>query len=259
MAIPINRNICLPLLKVINDNGGEFSTRQAISAVEIHYPDLTVQDKQVMQTSGGDTVWSNNVQWARLHLIHSNYLDTKAPRGIWRITEEGRSYLKTNWHEWKPRYSTKKTDKVEPLSNETDEKKFSLHEQLKQLLCDIGRILKYYPESEFRELPHIYDVVWKNYFGAPRPHMVFEIQDKGSIVSALAKLQHAKDAWGSSLFLVITGESDRKKVEKLVGPYLSGTFHRLARDLVIFSAEQVEELFHSLNRNRDMLKILIEE
>jgi hypothetical protein len=85
------------------------------------------------------------------------------------------------------------------------------------------------------------------------------VQDKGNLIEALAKLQHAKDTWGSRLFLTVTGDRDRKRIEKLVAPLLTGTFHQLARDLVLLPPEQIERLYEPLNQNRDLIRKLLQE
>jgi hypothetical protein len=135
----------------------------------------------------------------------------------------------------------------------------TLHEHLKALLCDVGSILGYHPEKELREGLHRYDVVWRNFPGAPLPSRVFEVQDRGSLEGALVKLQHAKDIWRSLLFLVVTGEGDRKKVDQYVRPWLVGTFHQLSGALVVLSPDQLEDLYESLNRHRDLLRKLLAE
>jgi hypothetical protein len=136
----------------------------------------------------------------------------------------------------------------------TDEPHVRLHERLKQQLIEIGVNLAKESQTEYREPPHIYDVVWKEFEGAPRASHVFEVQDKGNLIEALAKLQHARDIWGASLFLVVTGERDRRRVEEHVYPLLSGTFHRLAHYLTVLSPEQIDDLHRALADNQELLE-----
>lgn len=86
---------------------------------------------------------------------------------------------------------------------------------------------------------------------------MFEVQGRGNLIEALAKLQHARDVWRSGLFLVVTGGRDRRRLEQLVAPLLSGTFHRLARSLTVLLPEQVEECHAALTRHRDLLQKLL--
>lgn len=249
--------------------------------MERYFPALTNEDKEQQYAHTGDRIWPNRVRWARDDLVKLGYLDGSL-HGIWRITPRGRQYLLENWANWQPQYSSVAGhERIAPASSATgrDQPKGSsatlassqgerlqtrvtssrLHEQLKRMLYEIGDIMGYDCHMEFREPPHVYDVVWKDVPTAPRPSRVFEVQDKGNLSDALVKLQHAKDIWGSSLFLVITGERDRKRVDQLLGPLLSGTFHRLARGLTVLQPEDVEELHRTLGRHRDLVRKLLPE
>ncbi len=109
MAIPKMKSIHLPLLKVIADAGGELSVDEAIREVEAYFPDLGEADK-LERNPSGQKRWPNRVQWARWELVEEGYLDENAPRGIWRISEKGKQYLKSKWPDWKPEYSLSPED-----------------------------------------------------------------------------------------------------------------------------------------------------
>ena len=270
----MEESIQLPLLRVIADAGGELTLKEAVTRIESFFSQLTEQDRQLRLPSGKGLLFTNRVQWTRQRLVELGHL-YREPRGVWRITPQGKTFLEENWSSWQPRYSTgerymrEKHRQLEGSKSEEELRQdiepapqipvLSPHEHLKELLRQVGDILGYYPEIEFHESPYIYDVVWKTFPQAPRPGFVFEVQDKGNLIEALAKLQHAKDTWGSSLFLAVTGERDRKRIEKLVAPLLTGTFHRLARDLVLLSPEQIDRLYEPLNQNRDLIRKLLQE
>ncbi len=256
MPIPRTQNFQLPLLRVIADAGGVLPVAEAIARVQRYFPDLREEDKAKLQPSGKEPVWSNRVRWARLQLALQGYL-YRGPRGYWRITPQGEAYLKEHWDNWKPEYSDVKETESQPDSSE--EVNIRPHERLKQLLYELGELFGYRTMVEFREPPYIYDVVWQLSPDVPRPVCVYEVQDKGNLFAALAKLQHARDVWGSHLFLLITDERDRKKAEDLVAPLLRGTFHRLAPHLILLDADQVEELHRVLVANRDVLKKMIQQ
>ena len=275
MAIPMEESIQLPLLRVIADAGDELTLKEAVAGAAAFFPQLTEQDKQLRLPSGKGFLFTNRVQWTRQRLVELGHL-YREPRGLWRITPHGKKFLEDNWSSWQPRYSTGESDTrrehghLDDLKREEERREDTTepapqipvlrpHEHLKELLRQVGDILGYYPEIEFHEPPYIYDVVWKTFPQAPRPNFVFEVQDKGNLIEALAKLQHAKDTWGSRLFLTVTGDRDRKRIEKLVAPLLTGTFHRLARDLVLLPPEQIERLYEPLNQNRDLIRKLLQE
>lgn len=274
MAIPVEESIQLPLLRVIADAGGELPLKEAVSRVAGFFPQVTEQDLKLRLPSGYGLLFSNRVQWSRQRLVQLGYL-YREPRGVWRITAQGKKFLEDKWSGWQPRYSSHQHGVgTEYSSAETQRheearvhdaepapelKPLRPHEHLKELLRQVGDILGYYPQMEVHEPPYIYDVVWKAFPQAPRPGFVFEVQDKGNLIEALAKLQHAKDTWGSRLFLAVTGDRDRRRIEKLVAPLLTGTFHRLARDLVLLDPEQIEGLYGALNQNRDLIRKLLQE
>ncbi|MEW6047433.1 MAG: hypothetical protein AB1609_13285 [Bacillota bacterium] len=105
--------------------------------------------------------------------------------------------------------------------------------------------------KEYREQPYICGVVRKNYPGALRATHVFKVQDRGKLIAALVKLQYARDIWGSRLFLMVTRERDLPRIQRPVAPLLADTFRRIARNLVVLSADRAEELCDSLTVTRD--------
>lgn len=129
-----------------------------------------------------------------------------------------------------------------------------LHSQVQTQLEEIGKILAKYVEKEYHEAPYTYDVIWKDVQWLPRITHAFEVQDKGNLIEALAKLKHAHDSWGSNLFLVVTGEKDRRKLDQVLEPHFRGTFHEIASVTTVLSPEDVQELCQSLNRFEPIIK-----
>ena len=134
-----------------------------------------------------------------------------------------------------------------------------VHESLKRKIKEIGEILGRYAKEEYTAKPYVYDVIWKDDEGLPRPSHVFEVQDKGAVDAALAKLQHARDMWRPRLFLVVTGEKDRKKVDILLGPFLEGTFHAIRRYTSVLTGEAIDEIYQALNSHREVIRQFLEE
>jgi len=221
--------------------------RDAIKAVESRFPQLTDEDKRLRRASGV-LAWPNRVQWVRQSLVAAGHL-YREPRGIWCITPEGRAHLEG--------VTPPPPPPPPPPAPPVDV--LRLHQELQVKLSHTAGLLGFHAETEYPESPYRYDVVWKEYAGAARPETVFEVQDRGNLIEALAKLQHARDIWGCHLFLVVTGERDQKKVQQLTGAYLSGTFHRLSPYLTILTPEQVDSLFSDLDRHADLLRRLVQK
>jgi hypothetical protein len=111
------------------------------------------------------------------------------------------------------------------------------HDQIADLVADLGQLIGYQAEKKWRYEGYEFDVAW---FRKPRvgPKCVFEIQLKGSIEAALTKLKHAHDLWESTPFLISTPE----QLEKL-GKYLEGAFHELEDALVPVKINEIEEFY----------------
>lgn len=81
-----------PLLKALADAGGQAAYRDVVDAVGRELKDdLMAADFEKL--SSGSVRWQSRLQFVRLRLIERGYLDKRAPRGIWGITESGRAML----------------------------------------------------------------------------------------------------------------------------------------------------------------------
>jgi hypothetical protein len=85
------------------------------------------------------------------------------------------------------------------------------------------------------------------------------VASKGAVDAALAKLRHARDMWRPRLFLVVTGEKDRKKIDMLLGPFLEGTFHAIRRYTSVLTGEAVDEIYRALDAHRETIRQFLEE
>lgn len=180
-------------------------------------------------------LWQHQTAWA-LQYLKGRKLAHSPRRGFWEVT-------------------TKAVAEPSPTPPPVEE---STHQSLKKKIREIGSILGKYAKEEYPAPPYVYDVVWKEVEGLPRPCHVFEVQDKGAVDGALAKLQHARDIWRPRLFLVVTGEKDRRKVDLLLKPFLDGTFHGISRDTTVLTAEVVDEIYNGLDRHREVIRQFLE-
>jgi predicted RNA-binding protein len=136
----------------------------------------------------------------------------------------------------------------------------SLHKSLESKLREIGEVLGMHAKTEYHFTPYIYDVVWSDVETHPPTH-VFEIQDKGQVDVALAKLQHALTNFPcqNRLFIIVTGERDKNKVNLLLHPYLTGTWGRLGKHTTMLMPEEVGEIHGWLVSHKDILRRFLGE
>jgi len=180
-------------------------------------------------------LWQHQTAWALQHLKNKQ-LAHATKRGFWEATPPVK----------------------EPPPVPPPEREESVHKSLKMKIGQIGEILGRWAKEEYHAPPYVYDVVWKEVEGLPRPSHVFEVQDKGNVDMALSKLQHARDNWNPRLCLVITGEKDRKKVDFLLKPFLEGTFHRIGKETTVLTTEEIEEIHKALTTYRDAIRQFLE-
>ena len=75
---------------------------------------------------------------------------------------------------------------------------------------------------------------------------VFEVQRKGNVDAALAKLKRAYDAQRSRPFLVVASERDTNRAERQLSLARTGPFHEIGQVTTILSFEQLRSLHRAL-------------
>ena len=106
MPFPTESSIRLPLLKVIDEAGGQIraSDPTLYSRVATFFPEMTEVERRVVVASGGKLRFDNRVQWARNSLRETD--DVASPKkGIWAITPKGKERLQHEWPNWSPSYT----------------------------------------------------------------------------------------------------------------------------------------------------------
>jgi hypothetical protein len=109
------------------------------------------------------------------------------------------------------------------------------HRKLIELLVDAGQLLGYCSDKEFAHERFIYDVVWRR-IPTGVPSHVFEVQVRGNVTEALARLKSASEFWNSRLFLV----ADSKDTEKARWT-LSTSFPDIAQSVRFLTPADVAE------------------
>ena len=116
------------------------------------------------------------------------------------------------------------------------------HEDIKNLLLEVGKLQAYVANAEYPMGSKRLDVVWRR-LPESVPTYVFEVQVGGDLYHALGKLKHAYDIWNSRIFLVASA-NDLATVNQL----LAGTFHEIQPMLKFIEIERIQSL-HKAKRN----------
>jgi restriction system protein len=87
MAQQVGRYV-YPLIAALNKLGGSARPSEVYPIIA---SDLKLSDRVLNATrKDGASQYENHVQWARLYLVRTGYLD-KSQKGVWTLTEKGRS------------------------------------------------------------------------------------------------------------------------------------------------------------------------
>lgn len=139
-----------------------------------------------------------------------------------------------------PNVSTELSQEISiPTLTQVKEKVSPTHEDIKNLLMEIGKLQGYVANPEFPMEAERLDVVWRR-LPESVPTYVFEVQIGGDLYHAIGKLKHARDIWNSRIFLVAS-VNDLGSVNQL----LSGTFHEIKTLLRFIEIEKVKSLHKS--------------
>lgn len=130
-----------------------------------------------------------------------------------------------------------------------EELKELTHEDVQRMLVEIAHALGRFAQPEF----DYYDVVWREAEGSPRISHVFEVQHKGNVDVALAKLKRAYDAQRTKPFLIVASERDTNRAERQMSLARTGPFHEIGKVTTILSFEQLRRLHRALTSVEDVL------
>ena len=242
MPYPSVERIELPLLQELAATGGAEHVRFLYDRLVAYFPQLSTEE--VLAASNG-----HRRQWRRLVQAAARGLDERREierdRGRWRLTERGRRRVA----EEEIQFNFDPPPPVEAAAAEG-----LSHTEVQLMLVEVARALGYYAEAEF----DYYDVVWREAEDSPRLSHVFEVQRKGNVDAALAKLKRAYDAQRTRPFLVVDSERDTNRAERQLSLARTGPFHEIGRVTTILSFEQLRRLHRSLTSVGDILAALFE-
>ncbi len=84
----------VPILAALEEMGGSGPVGAVLDRVErIIGSQLSDVDRQLL-SDGRSVRWRNTAMWARKDMVTTGLLERNSPRGIWRISDAGRAYLR---------------------------------------------------------------------------------------------------------------------------------------------------------------------
>lgn len=246
MAYPGVVWIELPILQELVAMGGGEDLRFLYERLVAYFPQLDEEEVRALG-NGRRSQWRRVVQRAGRSLAEKREIERV--RGRWTITALGRKRVAAE----DLRFPLAENDASE-LSAATSRPKSFSHAEVQQMLLDIGRVLGYFAQQEF----DYYDVVWRTNEASPRLSHVFEVQRRGSIDGALAKLKRAYETQRSKPFLIVASERDTNRAERQLSLSETGPFHEIGAVTTLLSFEQLHRLHRALSSVEDLLAKVFE-
>ena len=221
MPLPLSSNVEAPILQELSAVGGTDDIRFLYERLIQYFPSLSDAEISAIK-SGEQKYWKKLVQRAGRVLDENNLI--RRDRGVWSLTEKGRKSVAAE---------------TEGFIFYQNPNESLSHKQIQEMLAKIGEILGFTAEIEFQ----FFDVVWRETAFNQRLSHVFEVQSKGNIDSAFAKLKRAYDAQRSKIFLILDSERDANRVQKS----LAQEFRELENVLIVLSFVEIRKIYENLS------------
>ena len=218
MIFPFPAHIEIPVLHELAAAGGADHLRFVYNRLIPYFPEINRRE---------NLDWAENKNWRRAVQKAGKQLEEKnlirRAHGVWSLTDAGRRTVESE------------NANIEIITS--DFRRLN-HDDLQRMILEIGKNLGYDVQKEFE----FYDVVWRESENSPRLSHVFEVQSKGNIDSAFAKLKRSYHNQRSHPFLIISEESDVRRARKS----LAAEFSELAAIIRIFSFAEIEKVHRNL-------------
>ena len=232
MSLPQINLIEMPVLQELAATGGTDDVRFLYERLIGYFPQI--EEREITEIkSDKNKNWRKAVQKAGRSLDEKNFI--KRNRGLWTITEKGKEAARSETLSF-----TLTESNAEPTT----------HSNIQIFLVEIGEFLGYYAETEFE----YYDVVWREKPNSPRISHIFEVQSKGNIDSAFAKLKRAYQIQRSKPFLVISSERDLTRARQS----LTREFQDIESAVTILTFVQVKQIHRNLKAIGEILPKFLE-
>ena len=231
MTLPKTSSIEIPILQELVATGGVENIFFLYERLIAYFPQITSNEISEIKT-GTNKSWRNIVQKTGKILEEKDFI--KRERGRWTVTEKGKIEVKGE----STGFEVKETV-IESAS----------HTDIQKMLVEIGRNLGYFAAVEFE----YYDVVWRETPGNQRLSHVFEVQSRGNIDSAFAKLKRAYDAQRTKPFLIISTENDfRRAIQSL-----EREFHDIKDKVKVLTFPQIKLVHQNLSAIGEIIHELL--
>lgn len=227
MSFPNFSSIEIPILQELSAVGGSDDVRFLYERLIGYFPQIS-QNEIAEIKAGKNKNWRVAVQKAGKSLDEQNLI--KRDRGSWSITKIGKETVSDE---------SSGFTLIKVSSQEIS------HSEVQEMLVSIGESLGYNAQAEF----DYYDVVWRISPNNQRLSHIFEVQSKGNIDSAFAKLKRGYEAQRSKPFLVISSERNLNRARKS----LNREFQDLEDALTILTFQQVIKVYQNI---KDISRIL---
>ena len=228
MPIPKISSIEMPILQELAATGGADNLRFLYERLPAYFPQLS--EKEISEIKAGTNKnWRSAVQKAGKFLDERKLIERE--RGYWKITEKGRIEAEKETSGF-----TLTVSQSNSLS----------HTNIQEMLVKIGESLGFHAATEYE----YYDVIWRETPNSPRISHIFEVQSKGNIDSAFAKLKRAYQAQRTKPFLVIASERDLNRARQS----LSREFHDIETVVTLLTFAQIKQVHQNLKNIAEIIK-----
>ncbi len=233
MSLPVSHLIEMPILQELSATGGSDDLRFLYERLVAYFPQLTDAEISAIK-NGTNKSWRAAVQKAGRMLDGKSHI--KRNHGYWSITDQGRASVESEIIDF-------------DLTQEAPDNQSS-HVDIQRLLTEIAGFLGFYAAMEYE----FYDVVWRESEKSPRISHVFEVQHKGNLDSAFAKLKRAYHHQRTKPFLIVSSEKDYNRARQS----LRREFQDIESVVTIRTFIQIEQLHKNLKSVGEILPILLE-
>lgn len=232
MSLPSAASIEIPILQELSAVGGADNLRYIYERLISYFPQIS-ETEIIEIKNNSNHFWRNAVQKAGKTLDEKKLI-TRI-RGNWTITEKGSELV---------------AEEISGFTLTKMENRSLTHIEIQEMLVRIGEELNFYAETEFE----YYDVIWREKSKSVRLSHIFEVQSKGNLDSAFAKLKRAYDAQRTKPFLIVSDEKNLRRAKKS----LTLEFRDLESVVTILSFAQIKKVYENLTAISEILPLLLE-